>query len=219
MTYRDDREADQARIAALEAELASARERIAELEGRRDQALAIASGNALMPSSRAGSRAERWLGAPLKLQMSRTFLRAYPIERLEELLPRVRAITDEIGTTELLRSSLTWRTSGGQRQTARTTVNVVVHDGMTTLTVSDSLHQLAGALYGGIGGGMGGGGVAAPVFASMAIPVLAPLFFVGWLGGVYGGTRLLFKRMARKRAALVRQLFDALSEEIEAATR
>jgi len=34
MTYRDDRDADQARIAALETELRQARERIDELEGR-----------------------------------------------------------------------------------------------------------------------------------------------------------------------------------------
>jgi hypothetical protein len=39
MTYRDDRDADQARIAALEAELRVARERIDELEGKRSLVL------------------------------------------------------------------------------------------------------------------------------------------------------------------------------------
>jgi hypothetical protein len=49
MTYRDDRDADQARIAALEQELAATRDKLAALEGRQSQALVLASQGALVP--------------------------------------------------------------------------------------------------------------------------------------------------------------------------
>ena len=43
MAYREDRDADQARIEALEGELALAKQQIAQLEGRKEQALVLAS--------------------------------------------------------------------------------------------------------------------------------------------------------------------------------
>src|SRR5438105_926456 len=147
MSYRDDRDADQAHIAALEAQLASARSRISELEGRRDQALVLTSRGALDVAGKPRSAAVRWLGAPLVLEMSRTFERAFPAERLDDLVGAIREIAQEPGRAELLRSSLTWYASGAGTS-ARTTVTVVVRDGKTTLRVSDRLHQLAGAIFG-----------------------------------------------------------------------
>jgi hypothetical protein len=41
------------------------------------------------------------------------------------------------------------------------------------------------------------------------------VFFAGWFGGIYAGTRALFRRTARKRAEGMQQLFDALVAEIE----
>jgi hypothetical protein len=214
MSYRDDRDADRARIEALEAELSTAKDRIAELEGRRSQALVLASQNALAPAGKP-TAASRWLGAPLVLELSRTFDHAIAIERFDDLVARCREVAREPGSTEMLRTSFTWTVSGNR--IANTTVMVSVRDQTTTLTVGDRLHQLAGALYGGVGGGLGGGGITAPVFASMAVPVLAPVFFVAWFGGVYGVTRALFRRAAKRRARLVGTLFDALVVEIERA--
>jgi hypothetical protein len=228
MTYRDDRDADQARIAALESELAQANRRVGELEGRRDQALVLASGATSLARADPGrSAATTWFGAPIRLAMSRRFDGAYPIDRFEQLIERVRELTGDPGRTELLRSSLTWRATANERGVGPfTVVTVAVKDpadgeqrGHTTLTVTDRLGSLAGGLFGGLFGGLGGGGLVAPIAASVAIPVLAPVFVLGWLGGVYAGTRALYRRAARRRAESLQQLFDALVVEIDARLR
>ncbi len=219
MTYRDDRDADRARIAALEAELASAERRIAELEGRRELALVHASGGALARADAAPSTStsSKLLGAPLRLTLTRRFEGAFPADRFEDLIERIREITRDPGRSELLRSSLTWSATASERSAGPfTLVTVTVRDGQTTLVVTDRLGALAGALFGGIGGGLGGGGLVAPIAATIAVPVLAPVFFLGWLGGIYAGTRALFRRTARKRAEAMQQLFDALVAAIGA---
>jgi len=93
----------------------------------------------------------------------------------------------------------------------------VVRDGATTLTVTDRLAGLAGAVYGGVGGGVGGGGLSLPIMAAAAVPVLAPVFILGWLGGVFLGAREIYLRAARRRAVALQQLFDALVDDIERA--
>ncbi len=217
MTYRDDREADQARIAALEQELAAAREQLATLEGRQSQALVLASQSALVPSG-GGSVAARWFGAPGHLQLARRFDGAFPTDRFEELIERIREVTRDPGRTELLKSSLTWFASRGEKSTGPyRVVTVTVRDGSTTLTVTDRLAGLAGAIYGGVGGGVGGGGLSLPILASTAVPVLAPVFLLGWLGGVFLGARAIYKRAARRRAVALQQLFDVLVADIERA--
>src|SRR5947208_7207110 len=106
MAYRDDREADQARIAALESELSVAQKRVAELEHRERTALVVASGGALVHSS-----AKRWLGAPLELGLSRRFEGEFPVKRFEDLIMMYRKIMRDHGLSELLPSSLAWRSS------------------------------------------------------------------------------------------------------------
>jgi hypothetical protein len=212
MSYRDDRDADQARIDALEGELSSARKRIAELEHRDDQALVLARGGALAPRT----AAVRWLGAPLTIELTRTFDHAYPVDRLEDLLPTIRRVAERPGMAEVLRSSLTWRAAFPGTPTESTVVSVVVRDGKTELVVSDRLRQLAGALYGGFGAGVGSVGIGMAVAASVAVPVLTPIFVVAGLCGVYGGVRALFVRLAKKRARIAQRLFDRLCEEIDA---
>jgi hypothetical protein len=219
MTYRDDRDADQARIAGLEAELAAARRQIDELEGRRSQALVLADRGALA-AVQPRSRAVRWFGGPGRLELSARFDVAFPTERFEDLVERIREITREPGATELMRSSMTWRhDSSPQGMGPFIVITVVVRDGITTLTATDRLGQLAGALYGGLGGGLGGGGLAAPILASIAVPILTPVFVLGWLGSVFAGTRMLFRRAARRRAEALQRLFDAVAAEIERIAR
>ena len=41
------------------------------------------------------------------------------------------------------------------------------------------------------------------------------MFVLGWLGGIYAGTRAMFRRAARRRAEAMQQLFDALVRELE----
>ena len=102
MTYRDDRDADQSRIAALETELAGANRRIAELEGRHEQALVLASGGELTAANKPNA-AKRWLGAPLELALSRELPGMFPIDRFEDVIERIRAITRDHGRTEILK--------------------------------------------------------------------------------------------------------------------
>ena len=214
MSYRDDRDADQARIAALEVELARARERIDELEGKRSQALVRVESTALTARG-PETAASRWFG-PTRLHLARTFPGAFPIDKLEDLVERIREITRDPGRTELLRSSLTWFASTSDKSAGpRIVVTVTVRDGNTTLTITDRLGQLAGALYGGFGGGVGGGGLVIPVMAAVAMPVLTPVFVAAWLGGVFAGTRAIFRRAARRRAESLAQVFDVLAGEIE----
>jgi hypothetical protein len=216
MTYRDDRDADRARIAALEADLAKAERRVAELEGRRSGALVAASGGALVRADGAPSAAKTWLGAPLRLALTRRWSAAFPTGRFEDVIELIREITRDPGRSELLRASLTWWATAGERATGPfTVVTLTVRDGQTTLAITDRLGALVGALYGGVGGGVGGGALIAPIAASIAVPVLAPLFFLGWFSGIYAGTRALFRHTARRRAERLQQLFEALVAEID----
>lgn len=218
MTYRDDRDADRARIEALEGELAAAQRKIDRLEGRRSQALALSTGRSLVGSSagRADVKAP-WYGAPLRLELAHTFEGEFPKDDLESLIDLIRSVTREAGRAELLKSSITWSAGTNPRATGPfTVVTVSVRDGKTSLLVADSLGQLAGGIYGGFGGGVGGGAIMLPIVAFIGTPVLIPVAVVGWLGGVFLGTRALFKRAARRRADALERLFEALVTQISA---
>jgi hypothetical protein len=43
------------------------------------------------------------------------------------------------------------------------------------------------------------------------------VFLIGWLGGVFLGTRALYLRLVRRRAQELQQVFDALAADIERA--
>lgn len=217
MSYRDDRDADRARIESLELELAAAKARVAELEGRREQALVVASETAIARAPGGRSAAARWFGAPLELVLEKELAGSYPTERFEDLVERIRLHTRDTGRTELMRTSMTWSAAANPKGTGPfTVVTVSVRDGVTRLVVGERLGQLAGALYGGIGGGVGGGAIMVPIVIGMAtMPILIPGLIAGWLGATYGGTRALFKRLARRRAEQMQQLFDVLVEELD----
>ena len=219
MTYRDDREADRARVESLEGELAAAQRRIAELEGHRDQALVLASAGPL--ALRRPGPLARWFGAPLTLELAHRFDGAYPVDQLEDLLEKIRTFRRDRGLAEVLRSSLTWhatwRRGGGGEPPM--TLTVFVKDGSTTLTVHSRLHQLAGGIYGGLGGGLGGGAIVLPLMLSIAHPLFAPAIALGWFGGVFTFARTIFKRLAKRQAQSAQQLFDYVASELEAGIR
>jgi len=215
MSYRDDRDSDRARIEALEAELERSKQRVAELEGRREQALVLASQGGLARTDTAKSRSNFWFGAPFELGLHKEFTGSFPVDRFEEVIETIRAITRDAGRSELLKTSLTWSASQGHKSAGPfSVVTVSARDGVTRVAVTDRLSALAGALYGGIGGGVGGGGVMVPILATIAAPVLAPAFFLGWFGSVYLGTRAIYKYAARRRATRLQQLFDAVCEVV-----
>jgi hypothetical protein len=51
------------------------------------------------------------------------------------------------------------------------------------------------------------------------VPVLAPVFLLGWLGGVFFGTRARYLRLVHRRAEELQQVFDALAGDIERTLR
>ena len=214
MSYRDDRDADQARIAALEADLQAAERKIGDLEGRRSQALVLATQTAL---ARSGAKKNPWFG-PMRLELVATFEGEYPRDQLEDLVEPIRSLARDLGRTELFKSSMTWSTRSELRGTGPALmITVAVKDGRTTLTATDELKQLAGGIYGGVGGGVGGGGLVLPLFAAvMASPALIPVIVVGRFGGVLLGARALYKRASHKRAVRLQIVFDGVSAVIAA---
>ena len=216
MTYRDDRDADRARIESLEAELAAATKRVSELECKESTALVRAEGGAVALISRPAA-ATTWLGAPLELDLEREFAGAFPADKFEDLIEPIRSTLRDAGRTEILKSSMTWSASAGPKSTGPfLVVTISIREGKTRLVVSDKLGQLAGAIFGGVGGGAGGGTIIQPIMAGAAVaPVLVPVAMIAWLGGAWMGCRSLFKWRARKRAAGVQRMFDLLVEIID----
>lgn len=218
MTYRDNRDADRARIEALEQELAKANAKVDELEGKRSQALVLAGSSGLSPTGKATSASAKWAGAPFRLELTHAWDKEYPLDRLEDLIDVIREVTRDNGRVEMLRTSMTWTSSSPEKGTGPyITIRISVKNGVTRLEAGDRLGPLAGVIYGAIGGGVGGGAIALPIFASVAVPVLAPVIAIGWFGGFYAGLRTLFKSRARKRAEKLQQVFDRVRAEIDAA--
>lgn len=218
MSYRDDRDADRARIEALEQELAQAKAKVEELEGKRTQALVLASGGALTPGSKSASA--KWAGAPFRLELTRSWDKEFPVDQFEDLIDGIREITRDNGRIEMLRTSMTWSSSSQEKGTGPyITLRISVKNGMTRLEATDRLGGLAGVIFGAIGGGVGGGAIALPIFASISMPILAPVIAVGWFGGFYVGLRKIFQIRARKRAEKLQQVFDHVAGEIDAKLR
>ncbi len=215
VSYRDDRDADQARIEALEGDLASAQRRIAELEGKQSLALVPVSGSALAVVE----GKVPWYGSPLRIDLTRTFDGAYPTDAFEELIDIAREITGDSGRSEVLKSSLSWKSDSNQKGVGPfLNLTVSVRDGRTVVTLHDRLGGLAGAYWGGVGGGVGGGAISAPIMLPIAAgaPALIPVFVLGWLGAIFVGVRSLYKRSAKKRAVHMQKLFDAICIAVEA---
>jgi hypothetical protein len=217
VTYRDDRDADRARIESLEAELAAANKRVSELEHKESTALVRVSDGAVALTS-TPSASKTWFGAPLEMVLEREFAGTFPTDKFEDLIEPIRTALRDSGRTEILKSSLTWTASAGPKSTGPfLVVTVSVRGGKTRLVVSDKLGQLAGAIFGGVGGGVGGGTIILPILAGAAIaPVAIPIALLAWAGGTWVGCRSLFKWRARKRAEGVQRMFDLLGEIIEA---
>jgi hypothetical protein len=113
--YRDDRDADRARIDALEAELRQAKDKIEDLEGRRSQALVLASSTAISPSGKP-SLGTRIAGAPMTLELTRTFDKPFPTEKFEDLVETMRGVTRAVAPRSC---AARWRGGPARRSAAR----------------------------------------------------------------------------------------------------
>jgi hypothetical protein len=217
MARRDE----QAHIAELEDDVAAAEQIIGELERQRDEPVSkvkTAHGRALEHTTFDPGDFQRFLGGPTLIELTRYFDGRFPRDRFEQVVERLREITHEPGIAELRDHGLVWATNperhpGQPHLVVRVTV---VPDGSRTkLVVTDRLGALIGRVFGAFGTIVGAGGLAAPVAASIAFPWFTPVFVAGWLGGVLGATRMVYRRLAAGRAEQLERIFGALVLEIE----
>jgi hypothetical protein len=216
----------------LEDQLVLERRKVAVLTRSDDtpEPTLASDGLALIRAGHDGPGARVWLGAPILLRMSRRFNGALPRHRFDDVLEHLRAITQDPGQYELTPNAVVWASDAQPHPIqSQLMVRVIVTDVsksqttvpedygacFTTLTVTDQLGALAGRMFGAFGTMLGAGGLAAPVAASLAFPLFTPLFVVGWLGGVYGTTRLLYRRLAKARAQRLQAVFASLVELVE----
>lgn len=214
MSYRDELDAAHARSQALERELAEARGKIELLQRSPGQALAkLESSELLVRTDASGPVARRWLGAPHRLELSRTLEGEVPEAGYVELIELIRQRLNNVGATTVLPGSLAW-TASVPHNAIGPFVNVYVtaRRGATTIRVEERLGNLAGGIYGGFGGGVGfGAGVMVPLGAAAITPLLLPLVIPLWLGGTYWGCRALYRSRVRKRAVRLEKLLEELS--------
>jgi hypothetical protein len=210
-----------ARITELEEELAVARRHIADREETIAKPPEAIAEGALDRVTHGGGPAvetsKAWFGAAMRLKMARRFEGLYPEHRFDELLERIREVTDDPGEiVELSAKTVVWSSSGERHVvTSNLMVRVRVEGQYTMLSVSDRLGALAGRMFGGFGAVVGATGIALPIAASLTFPIFTAAFVVGWLGSVYGTTRAFYRRIARARAERVQELFGAVALEIE----
>jgi hypothetical protein len=158
------------------------------------------------------------LGAPALLRLTRRFDGTFPRNQFEQLVERIRELTHEAGIVEIADDGIVWgSTTEGHPSQAHLLVRVTVDSekSCTNLIASDRLGALVGRLFGSFGTIFGAGGLTAPVAASIVFPWFTPIFVFGWLGGVFGTTRVIYRRLAASRAKQLQEIFGALVLEIE----
>jgi len=204
MAYRDDLDAAQARVDALELELK---------QTRRELALVRAGGDGVLARGASGApSAPRWLGGPVELSFSREIEGEVPAAAHTELVEQIRLAIGNAGTTTVLPGSLAWSsTVGANSLTPAVSVYVTARRGRTTIRAEQKLGALIGGVYGGVGGGVGGGAIMLPVAAAVISPFLVPVAIGAWLGGVYGLCRRIYRGRAQRHATRLEKLVDDLA--------
>jgi hypothetical protein len=213
MTYRDDLDAAQARIASLERDLADERGKNQALVKSDSNALAGVDSTALERAAAGNEAARKWLGAPTKLELERILAGELPETAHTELVEAMRRTLGTVGATTVLPGSLAWTTNAQNNSIGPfANIYVTVRDGKTSIRADEKLGAMAGAIFGGVGGGVGGGGILVPIAAALISPVLVPITIPLWLGGIYFGCRKLFRGSATKKAVRLDTLLDDLAE-------
>jgi eukaryotic-like serine/threonine-protein kinase len=144
-----------------------------------------------------------------------------PEEDYDLLADILRRNTDEAGQLASVGRSFTWQTHQRKRNLQ---ASVLARGGKTTIRVSETLRQTAGALFGGIMGGFGGGssGIWMGIGASMHNVALGLWMWGGSIAASYLAARGLFSHQSRKRDAQIRTLAEQLAAQAResiAATR
>jgi hypothetical protein len=213
MSYRDDLEAAQNRIAALERELGDAKQ---ALVVRDEAALATT------PWQR---RARRWLGARTRLRGERVVEGEIDDGAYAELVEAITEGFDVRGRASSVPDRLQWSNTTGDRRNgiADIAISITHNHGQTRIKGEVRLGALAGGIFGGIGGGGGGGAafVGASTFLEFPIGMAAiGLAIVGaWLGATYWSCRKLYRWSVKRREDRLEGVLDRLEEICEKAPK
>jgi hypothetical protein len=179
----------------------------------------IDRGEALDQATQDGKSSRRFFGAPAMLELKRRFAGALAPSRFDALIARIREIMHDPGVVERTGSSFTW-SSLPNRHALQAELMIVVRvvGTETTLLATDRLDTMIVRSFGKLGGAVGAGGLLATGAVGILLPQFTPILIVGWLGGVYGGMRTLYRRLAGGRAKKLKYLFETMVCEIERAT-
>ncbi len=200
LAYRDDLEAAQARIAALERENAELKQE--------STALVKAGGTGLAKVGPQNTQ-RRWLGGPTKLANEKVIDGEVPEAAFALVVDHARDFFGRPGELSVLPGSVTWNTRTTDSRTIE--LRLTVRSGATTLRLSENLSGWAGGVYGVLGSM---GGVAAIVTIASLGPLGVAIVGAGG-GGLLVGARSLFRGIGTKHDGQLQTLVDELVTLIE----
>ena len=182
-------------------------------EAVREAARSLRAGAPVSPSLAELTRENPWIGGPTRLSYERTVEGEVPEAEFPTMVEEIRLVLRHPGQVSQLGRSFSWTSARGPSSTRGVEVAVSVRAGRTRITVDESLGNLIGGVFGGMGGGLGGGGMglviplSAAVLGAPALAVMVPL----WLGSVYAGARVLYRRNVRRRRLELEGLMERLA--------
>ena len=165
--YRDELAAAQARNAALERELAQAREEVAAAKGE-SKALVLQSKRVHL----AERRKPGLIGAPPKIELSEVYKGTLSDAAIGEIVDFIRAIQKDLGTVSRLEGSLVWKSSRRRvtralDATVQTMIHITSRDGEVIVRMEEDLaeSQHASRMLAVLGGTLGS------FFSGMALAI------------------------------------------------
>jgi hypothetical protein len=154
-------------------------------------------------------------GAPVRVILERTLPFEADGDTLAGLTGALHDAADAPGHASLVGRTLTWH--AGRTGGARTLdVRVSVQDGLTVVRIEERYAGLAGALFGGLLGGVGGagigvGGTLGGVLGSVPLAIAAPFAI---FGAAYATARMLYRRVVRRRHAVLASLMETVVDTL-----
>ena len=159
----------------------------------------------------------RLAGGPMRILHDRVVEGELSETAFPYVVDEIRRSLGAAGQVSQLGRSFSW--SMGKPNTLRTVeVSVSVRAGRTRITVSESLGNLAGAVYGPIGGGMGGGGsgiMVGIIQGALHMPELLIAVIPLWLLATYGTARAVYSGTSKRRRRELGELADRLAAVVE----
>jgi hypothetical protein len=157
------------------------------------------------------------LGAPPRVHLERVVDGEIASGAFEPLVAELRRTLGQAGQVSVLGGTLTWSAPNTSSGPVEVTVSRV--EGGTRIGLDARFGGLLGATLGGIGGGLGGG-LGGPLGAAIGQLTHSSLAAAGTVGVALGLAFLLarsiYAAIVRRRARVLQQLIDHLSQQLAA---